>query len=259
MLFRSGPAFDVVLPSLPGYGFSPRPARTGVNIRYVADVWLTLMREFGYERYGAGGGDFGCGVATMMALRSPGTVIGLHLTNLDVDPRLGPPAPELSDVERAYLAQRGEWDAVERGYSSIQSTRPQTVGYGLNDSPAGLAAWILEKWRAWTDPTVELSRDFLLTMLTVFWVTQSITPSMRDYWDNRWTREALGPSDRIEVPTAIAGFDHQRAFEGEPPREWAQRLYDVRRFTPMPTGGHFAAAEQPLAVARDIAAFFGSL
>jgi pimeloyl-ACP methyl ester carboxylesterase len=254
-----GPAFDLVLPSLPGYGFSPRPARTGVNIRYVADVWLGLMRELGYERYGAGGGDFGSGVATMMALRSPGSVIGLHLTNLDVDPYLGPPAPELSDVERSYLAQRGAWDAVERGYSSIQSTRPQTVGYGLNDSPAGLAAWILEKWRAWTDPTVELSRDFLLTMLTVFWATQSITPSMRDYWDNRWTRDALGPSDRVEVPTAIAGFDNQRAFEGEPPREWAQRLYDVRRFTPMPRGGHFAAVEQPLAVARDIAAFFGSL
>jgi pimeloyl-ACP methyl ester carboxylesterase len=106
---------------------------------------------------------------------------------------------------------------------------------------------------------VELSRDFLLTMLTVYWVTQSITPSMRDYWDNRWTRDALGPSDRVEVPTAVAGFDNQRAFEGTPPREWAQRLYDVRRFTPMPRGGHFAAVEQPVAVARDIAAFFGAL
>ena len=253
-----GPAFDVVLPSLPGYGFSPRPARTGVNIRYVASVWHDLMRGLGYHRYGAGGGDFGSGVATMMALQDPSRLLGLHLTNLDVDPYLGP-APDLSDVERAYLAQRDSWDAVERGYSAIQSTRPQTVGYGLNDSPAGLAAWILEKWRAWTDPSVELSRDFLLTTLTIYWVTQSITPSMRDYWDNRWTRDALGPSDRVEVPTAVAGFDHQRAFEGEPPREWAQRLYDVRRFTPMPRGGHFAAVEQPRAVAEDIAAFFGSL
>src|SRR5689334_13417367 len=120
-----GPAFDLVLPSLPGYGFSPRPPRTGVNIQYVGDVWLGLMRELGYERYGAGGGDFGCGVATMMALRSPASVIGLYLSNLDVDPHLDPPSPELSDVERTYLAQRGAWDAVERGYSSI---RPSGTG-----------------------------------------------------------------------------------------------------------------------------------
>jgi pimeloyl-ACP methyl ester carboxylesterase len=251
-----GPAFDVVLPSLPGYGFSPRPARTGVNIAYVASVWHGLMQRLGYQRYGAGGGDFGSGVATYMALTEPSRIIGLYLTNIDVDPYL---STELSDVERAYLEQRGRWDAVERGYSSIQSTKPQTVGYGLNDSPAGMAAWILEKWRSWTDPSIELDRDYLLTMLTIFWATQTITSSMRDYWDNRWTRDELGPDDRIRVPTGIAGFDHQRAFEGEPPREWAERLFDVRRWTPMPRGGHFAAVEQPMLVARDLAAFFGSL
>jgi pimeloyl-ACP methyl ester carboxylesterase len=254
-----GPAFDVVLTSLPGYGFSPRPARIGVNIRYVASLWHELMHRLGYERYGAGGGDFGSGVATMMALQDPSRILGLHLTNLDVDPFLGPGSLELSEVERFYLEQRGAWDAVERGYSSIQSTRPQTVGYGLNDSPAGLAAWILEKWRAWTDPRIELPRDFLLTTLTIYWATQTITPSMRDYWDNRWTRDAVGPQERARVPTAVTGFDNMRAPEGEPPREWAQRLYDVRRWTPMPRGGHFAAVEQPRRVAQDIAAFFGSL
>jgi pimeloyl-ACP methyl ester carboxylesterase len=254
-----GPAFDLVVPSLPGYGFSPRPARTGVTIRYVATLWHGLMRQLGYSRYGAGGGDFGSGVATMMALQDPSRMIGLHLTNLDVDPYLGPGSAPLSDVERSFLAVRDGWDAVERGYSSIQSTRPQTVGYGLNDSPAGLAAWVLEKWRSWTDPSVHVPRDFLLTTLTIYWATQTITSSMRDYWDNRWTRAGLGPEEVVRVPTAVAGFDHQRVPEGEAPREWAQRLYDVRRWTPMPSGGHFAAVEEPQLVARDIAAFFGSL
>jgi pimeloyl-ACP methyl ester carboxylesterase len=254
-----GPAFDLVLPSLPGYGFSPRPARTGVNIRYVASVWHALMRSLGYERYGAGGGDFGSGVATYMALDEPARMIGLCLTNLDVDPYLGPGSRPLSDVERSFLAVRDGWDAVERGYSSIQSTKPQTAGYGLTDSPAGLAAWILEKWHSWTDPRCDVSRDFLLTTLTIYWATRTIAPSMRDYHDNRWTRPPLGPDDLVRVRTGIAGFAHENVPEGEPPREWAERLYDVRRFTPMPRGGHFAAVEEPRLVAQEIASFFGSL
>jgi pimeloyl-ACP methyl ester carboxylesterase len=166
-------------------------------------------------------------------------------------------------VERAYLAQSERWDVVERGYSSIQSTKPQTVGYGLNDSPAGLAAWILEKWRSWTDSRGDLdghlSRDFLLTMLTIYWATQTVTPSMRDYFDNRWTGVSLGHEDVVRVPTGVAVFNHQFVHEGDPPREWAERLYDVRRWTPTSQGGHFAPAEEPELVARDIAAFFGAL
>jgi pimeloyl-ACP methyl ester carboxylesterase len=152
---------------------------------------------------------------------------------------------------------------VERGYSSIQSTKPQTVGYGLTDSPAGLAAWLVEKWRSWTDSGGDLDttpgRDFLLTMLTIYWVTGSITTSMRDYYDNRFHGEPLGPDDHIRVPTAIAGFDHQYVPEGEPPREWFERLYDVRRYTVMPRGGHFAPVEEPRLVAVDIAEFFATI
>src|SRR5437868_13382929 len=185
-----GAAFDVVIPSLPGYGFSERPDRTGVNYRYTAALWHRLMRGLGYERYGAQGGDFGAGVATLMALDDPAPMIGLYLSNLEIPPWTGPGSRELSAAERAYLAQNQRWAETERGYSAIQSTRPQTLGYGLNDSPAGLAAWILEKWRSWTDsggdPLRHLSRDFLLTLLTLYWATQTITSSMRDYYDNRW-------------------------------------------------------------------------
>jgi pimeloyl-ACP methyl ester carboxylesterase len=258
-----GPAFDVVIPSLPGYGFSQRPARTGVNYRYTAGLWRKLMRGLGYERYGAGGGDFGAGVATYMALDEPERVIGVHLTNLEIPPSQGPSSRPFSDAEREYLARNQRWADVERGYSSIQSTKPQTVAYGLNDSPAGLAAWILEKWRSWTDSGGDLqarfSPDFLLTLLTLYWATQTIASSMRDYFDNRFHGTPLRAEDFVRVPTGVAVFAHEFAPEGEPPREWAERLYAVRRWTRMPRGGHFAPAEEPELVARDIAAFFAQL
>src|SRR5512146_180843 len=182
-----GPAFDLVIPSLPGYGFSERPAQA--TYRSVARLWHELMRRLGYERYGAGGGDFGAGVATYMAIEDPAPVIGIYLTTMELQPPTGEGTRPLTAAESAYVARVRQWDEVERGYSAIQSTRPQTLGYGLNDSPAGLAAWILEKWRAWSDSGGDLekrfSRDFLLTMLTLYWATQTITPSMRDYFDNR--------------------------------------------------------------------------
>ena len=153
---------------------------------------------------------------------------------------------------------------MESGYKAIQSTKPQTVGYGLNDSPAGLAAWVLEKWRSWSDSGGDLdgrfSREFLLTVLTIFWATQTIAPSMRDYYDNRRAGlYTLGRGDFVDVPTAIAVFANHFVPEGAPPREWAERLYNVRQWTPMPRGGHFAAAEEPELLARDIAAFFAEL
>jgi pimeloyl-ACP methyl ester carboxylesterase len=258
-----GPAFDVVIPSLPGYGFSERPARTGITTRYTAGLWHELMTGLGYERYGAGGGDFGAGVATQMALLRPDPLIGLHITTPEVAPWTGEGSPPLTDAERAFLARVREWDAVERGYSSIQSTKPQTLGYGLNDSPAGLAAWLVEKWRSWTDtggdPAAALTPDFLLTLITLYWVTESIATSVRDYWDNRWHADPIGPDDRVRVPTAYASSRNHFIGEAEPPREWLERLYDLRRLTAMPRGGHFAPIEQPELVARDIAEFFGEL
>jgi pimeloyl-ACP methyl ester carboxylesterase len=260
-----GPAFDVVIPSLPGYGFSERPARVGVNYRYVADLWHRLMRGLGYERYGAQGGDFGAGVATFMALTDPRPMIGVHLSNLEIAPYRGPESRPLSAAEQAYRDHNEAFWQVEHGYKAIQSTKPQTLGYGLNDSPAGLAAWILEKWRSWADTRGNLderfSRDFLLTTVTLYWVTQTITSSMRDYFDNDnpQFRIPLGPGDVVQVPTGIAVFDHSFADEGTPVREWVERLYNVRRWTPMPSGGHFAPAEEPGLLARDISAFFAAM
>jgi pimeloyl-ACP methyl ester carboxylesterase len=258
-----GPAFDVVVPSLPGYGFSERPARTGINYRYVAGLWHRLMRDLGYERYGAHGSDFGAGVATLMALDEPAAMRGIHISTPEMIPYTGPGSRPLTAAERAYVEHTQRWAERERGYSAIQSTRPQTLGYGLTDSPAGLAAWILEKWRSWSDSGGDLDRrfgrDFLLTMLTVYWVTRTITSSMRDYFDNRWHGVTIGPDDYVAVPTGIAVTANEYVPEGEPPAEWSERLYAVRRRTVLPRGGHFCAVEEPELLARDIVAFFADL
>ena len=250
------PGFDLVIPSLPGYGFSSRPARC--STRDVAALFHTLMQGLGYERYGAGGGDFGAAVATYMALQQPERLLGVHLSNLDNSPT---PASPLTAAERAFVQAGDEWDASERGYSLIQGTRPQTLSYGLTDSPVALAAWILEKWRLWGDTHGDLEsrfdRDFLLELVTLYWVTGTIGSSIRDYLDNREAGTAtLGPEDRVGVPTAIANFHGNFVPEGVLPREWAQRAYAVERFTDMPRGGHFAAAEEPGLLAEDIVAFF---
>ena len=258
---RLGAAYDLVVPSLPGYGFSARPPQVGVDRAYVARLWHRLMRGLGYDRYGACGGDFGAGVATLMALADPTSMTGIHLSTPEMEPYTG--AAPLTAAERAYLADRDSWASRERGYSAIQSTKPQTVGYGLNDSPAGLAAWLVEKWRSWGDTGGDVDgrfgRDELLTTLTLYWVTGSITSSMRDYYDNRWHGTDIGPDDRVTVPTAMAVFANELVSEGEVPREYYERLYDIRRWTVFPRGGHFAAAEEPDLLAGDIAAFFHDL
>jgi pimeloyl-ACP methyl ester carboxylesterase len=260
-----GPAFDVVIPSLPGYGFSDRPAQVRVNYLHVAGLWHRLMSGLGYERYGAQGGDFGAGITTFMALKDPEPMIGVHLSNLEITPYTGPEARPLSAAERTYLERSQAFWQEESGYKTIQSTKPQTLAYGLSDSPAGLAAWILEKWRSWADSRGDLdgrfSRDFLLTTVTLYWVTQTIASSMRDYYDNdnKRFRVTIGPEQFVNVPTGIAVFANNFVDEGTPPREWAERLYSVRRWTPMPRGGHFAPVEEPELLARDIIAFFGGL
>ncbi len=257
----AGPAFDLVIPSLPGYGFSDRPPRPGVTTRDTARLWHRLMHGIGHQRYGATGGDFGSAVSSFLALHDPESMIGLHLSNLDLAPFLGPGTRAVSQAERAYVRQYEQWAADDRGYGVIQATRPQTLAYALQDSPTGLAAWIAEKWRAWTDSGGDLEsvvpRDLLLTVVTLYWVTGTIGTSIRDYVDNRAT--ALGPDDRVRVPTGFANFARQFVDDGDPPQEWVERIYDVVRWTPMPRGGHFASAEQPDLLARDIAEFFAGL
>lgn len=260
---RLSDRFDLVVPSLPGYAFSSRPHRTGVDRAYVAGLWHRLMQGLGYDTYGATGGDFGAGVATFMALTDPERMTGIHLSTTEVLPYLGPGSAPLTAEEQAYLDHLERWDATERGYSAIQSTRPQTLGYALNDSPVGLAAWLTEKWRAWSDSSgdvdAHIGRDDLLTTITLYWVTGSITSSMRDYYDNRWHGRSIGPQDRVTTPTGIGVFAHEHVPEGLPPRSLLERLYDVRRWTVHPRGGHFAAAEVPDLLAADIAAHFADV
>jgi pimeloyl-ACP methyl ester carboxylesterase len=257
-----GPSFDLVIPSLPGYGWSSRPNRRGVNTRSTAGLWHRLMQRLGYERYGAGGGDFGAAVATFMALSEPKPLLGIHLSNLELAPFTGPGSRPLSEAERTYLTQYRHWSELDGGYKAIQSTRPQTLSYGLNDSPVGLAAWIVEKFRAWSDCDGDVERSFskdeLLTTIMIYWGTQTMPTSIRDYFDNRWYGITPGPEDFVKVPTAVAVFAHQFVSDGTPPREWAERLYNVCQWTPMPSGAHFAPTEEPELLARDIATFFAT-
>jgi len=255
-------AFDVVVPSLPGYGFSspPRfrgPART-------ATCWRELMTDvLGYERFGAHGGDIGAGVSSRLAFDFPESLIGIHVTaTWDAYRGEGaePPTPE----EQAYLDALDDWEEREGAYSAIQGTKPQTLGYGLNDSPAGLAAWIVEKWRSWGDTGGEVesrfSKDDLLTTISIYWHTQTITPSVRAYYESQHAHRRLRADDRITVPTAVAQFPNECVPESHPPRSWVERTYsDLRSFRRFPRGGHFAAKEEPDLVAEDIRAFFREL
>jgi pimeloyl-ACP methyl ester carboxylesterase len=215
-----GPGSDVVIPSLPGYGFSDRPARTGVTCRYTAGLRHRLMRGLGYQRYGAHGGDFGAAVTTFMALDDPAPLLGIHLSNLDIAPSTGPGSRPLSPAEQACLAQYQRWRDDDRGYGAIQSTRPQTLSYGLSDSPAGLAARVPEKRRGRAgsggDIDATFSRDFLLTVVTLYRATQTIASSMRDDADNRWLAGELSLASAVTVPTAVAVF-RQFTDDGTPP------------------------------------------
>jgi hypothetical protein len=181
-----------------------------------------LMRGLGYERYAAGGTDFGSAVTTYLGLDHPASLIGAHLTTLDVWPYTDECSRPLSAAETAFLAQNDDWWEEERGYKEMQATRPQTAAYGLHDSPAALAAWLLEKWRSWADSGGDLDarfgRDPLLSMLTVYWATETAAASLRTYWDDR-RLTPIGPSDFVDVPTAVAVFSHQCHPEGAPPRE----------------------------------------
>ncbi|WP_219824103.1 epoxide hydrolase [Actinokineospora auranticolor] len=254
----TGPAFDVVIPSLPGYGFSSRPPRAHTT-RDTAALWHRLMTALGYDRYAAHGGDLGAAVSTFLAIDHPESVVALHLSNLELDPIAD--EDTLTVAEREFLEREEEWERREGGYGAIQSTKPQTLGYGLTDSPAALAAWLLEKWRAWSDsqgdPERAVTRDFLLTTLTLFWAGGCVTETLRDYFDN--AQSPLTADDRVRCPTAVTLFPSEYTHGSTPPRSWAERLYPIHRWTPMTAGGHFAAVEQPRALATDIAAFFAEL
>lgn len=255
-------SFDVVVPSLPGYGFSDRPAAPGMSVFRIAELWLRLMEALGYERFGVQGGDWGASVGTAMALAAPQKIDGLHLNYIpgSLRPWLGEGARELSEAERRFLADADRWYETEGAYAHVQRYEPQTVAYALNDSPAGLAAWIVEKFRDWGDcggdVLARFGRDRLLANITLYWVTETAGSAARLYFETRKAPLALGPDARVRVPCAVARFPLESPF---PPREWVERCYDVARWTEMPRGGHFAAMEEPELLAADVRDFFGSL
>ncbi len=254
-------AFHVVVPSLPGYGFSERPRRPGHSRVRTARMFMEVMARLGYERYGVQAGDVGASVAARMALADRARVTGLHLNSCsgappDPDrPNAGLSAAEIERMRdrRAYFGDQ------ERGYQLIQGTRPQTLGYGLNDSPVGLAAWIVEKYRTWCDcggdPEAVFTKDELLTTVMIYWVTETATSAARYYYEGRHIPEPpYVPLDEyVEVPTGCTVFPGELGFS---PRSWAETRFNVQRFTFMERGGHFAALEQPELLADELRAFY---
>ncbi len=252
---RAEDAFHVVCPSLPGYGFSGKPATTGWGVGKVAEAWDALMVRLGYDRYGAQGGDWGAAVTTQMG-RSKGHCAAIHLNM----PIARPPAGGLENPtgeEQRALAAMAHYQKWDSGYSKQQSTRPQTLGYALVDSPVGQMAWIIEKFWSWMDcdghPENVLSRDELLDNVMMYWLTGSGASSARMYWESF---NFFGSASRVELPTGIASFPKEIL---QSPRRWCESTYNVTHWTVMPRGGHFAAFEQPELFVDDVRAFFATV
>jgi len=263
-----GFSFDVVVPDIPGYGFSDIPAEKGMNPKKIAGLFATLMeKELGYERFFAHGGDWGSSITEQIALYYPELLWGIHLTDVPFAHGMAP-LNNPTHAEEKFQKKTQLWVQTEGAYASIQSTKPQSLAYGLNDSPAGLAAWVLEKFYAWSDHGGNIenafTKDELLANLQIYWATQTINSSFRLYYEaiqaimqatyNPLVK--LNPFDRTgdksEVPAAFALFPKDIS---HPPREYADRFFQVQRWTEMDHGGHFAALEQPELLAADIRQF----
>jgi epoxide hydrolase len=248
-------AFHVVAMSLPGFAFSDKPQSRGYGPERMSRILATLMARLGYARYGVQGGDWGSAISRLVAINDANHVAGLHMNFCLANPPPGQdPNAGASPIELERARARQTFLENERGYFLEQSTKPQTVGYGLNDSPAGLAAWIVEKFRTWCDCGGDVEKKFtkddLLTNVMLYWATGSITSSARIYFENQ--RDAP-QNAKVEVPTACAVFPKEISL---PPRRWVEGRYNLTRWTEMPRGGHFAALEEPGLLVDDIRAFF---
>jgi len=265
---RAEDAFDVVVPSLPGYGFSDRPRQRGYDPQKIATMFLTLMSRLGYTRYGVQASDFGAPVIRAMALMDPVHIVGYHTESCRAgappgvaDPLAGVPA---SEIERMRDRQ-GFFSDEEQAYNRLQGTKPQTIGYALNDSPAGLAAWIIEKFRSWSDVSgnveTKFTKDELLTNITIYWVTETANSAGRLYYEARHPVDAQGrrrsgppPAlGKVEVPSACVSWPKDVGFT---PRAWNELQYNLKHFVIMPRGGHFGAFEEPQLYIDDVRDFF---
>ena len=254
-------SFDLVIPSIPGFGFSGKPNEAGCNSAFVADLWHQLMTTLGYNRYGAQGGDIGSGISTWLSIKYPSHLIGLHLNYIS-----GSYKPYLKEGEQlteeviAFQQTGAEWSAREGAYAHLHATKPLTAAYGLNDSPVGLCAWIIEKFNSWSDNGGDIenvfTKDELLANVTLYWITQTIHSSMRMYNENSKNPMVFGQNDYISVPLAFAEFPKELP---TPPRSYIEKGFNVRHWTSMPAGGHFAAVEQPDLLSKDLLYFFSEL
>ncbi|MEO8695796.1 MAG: epoxide hydrolase family protein [Acidimicrobiales bacterium] len=261
-LIEGTPQFHVVAPSLPGFGFSGPTTATGWTPRRIAVGLAEVMRALGYERYGAHGGDWGAMVSSQLGLTDPAHCIGVHLSMV-IAPKPADPAvaDDVTEQERAELARMYAAGRDQMGYQRIQSTRPQTLSASLMDSPLGLAAWIVEKYRAWSDCDGDIetrfTKDELLTNLTIYWVTGTIASANRIYAETRLAGFGASlPDAPVRVPMGYVKFPGD-AFK--PPRRWVEELYDIRRWSEVDEGGHFPALETPELLSEEIRRFFGGL
>jgi pimeloyl-ACP methyl ester carboxylesterase len=253
-------AFHVICPSMPGYAFSGPTTTPGWDTLRIAEAWKTLMAGLGYARYGAQGGDWGAMITTQLGLIDFEHVCGIHLNMVIAGPPPGADMSALTDKEKAALADMVQFQQTEFAYAMIQGTKPQTLGYGLEDSPAGLAAWISEKFRTWTDCGGDIeravTRDELLTNIMLYWLTGTAHSSARLYYETMKAKRFGYAGRRVEVPTGCAIFPREIM---RPPRRWAEAAYNVTRWTELEAGGHFAALEQPEALVRELRAHFRTL
>jgi pimeloyl-ACP methyl ester carboxylesterase len=250
--------FHVIVPSLPGYGFSGRPSAPAMNTFRTARLWVKLMRDLGYSRFVAQGGDIGANVSSVMAWKYPESVVALHLNYIPgsyrpwVDETTQPLRPE--EIEFKERAQN--WYDEKGGYWHVQATQPQTLAFALNCSPVGLAAWLIDKYRDWSDcgGVVEkrFSHDELLTHVSIYWFTETIASSCRMSLESRKAPLAFRSGERIAVPCGVLRLPKE---EPMPPRAWVERAYNVAHWTEKPTGGHFAAWEEPELFASDVREF----
>jgi len=248
-------AFDVVVPDMPGYGYSDRPAGPPLDSIAVAKLWAELMNVLGYDRFGAAGGDVGSHVSRYLALDYPEVVAAVHRTDAGLPLFTGDPA-DLTPEERDWFAGIAAWGAAEGAYGAIHRTKPQTAAFGLTDSPAGLAAWIVEKLRAWSDCDGDIERSFtrdeILTNVTIYWLTATIGSSMRMYKANA----AIPPAQltrRVDVPSGFSIFAGDVV---RPPRAWLERVTNAVYLTEPARGGHFAPFEEPELYAQELRDFF---
>ena len=250
-----GDAFHMVVPSIPGFGFSGPTRERGWNVTRVARAWDSLMGRLGYQRYGAQGGDWGSAISRELGVIVPEQMIGVHLNMLS--PYVSGDLPaDLSDSDRARVERLRRFRLAGSGYSAIQSTRPQTVGYGLTDSPAGQLGWIAEKFGEWTDGGLSaVDRDQMLTNISVYWLTRTAGSSARLYYEAARSR-ASGPPAPSTAPTGVAVFPEEIA---APVRRLAEQTNNIVHWSEFDRGGHFAAMEEPDLLIGDVREFFRPL